>query len=74
MTASDTASIVLVSKGMGVFPLSKLQTVLLPEHVVYREFKEDFRRNMGIGIHSLKAAPPAQKEFVKVAQKAAEKV
>lgn len=74
MTASETVSIALVSQGIGVFPLSKLQTILLPEHVVYREFKEDFHRNMGIGIRSLKVASPAQKGFIKSAQKAAEKI
>lgn len=74
MTASDTASIALVSRGMGVFPISRLQTARLPDNVVWREFKEDFHRNMGIGLRSLKSAPPAQKEFVKVAQSAAEKI
>lgn len=72
-TASETVSIALVSQGIGVFPISKLQTMLLPSQVVYREFKEDFQRSMGIGIRSLKTAPPAQKEFVRAAKKAAEK-
>ena len=71
-TASETASIALVSHGIGVFPLSKLQTALLPDHVIYREFKEDFQRNMGIGIRSLKSVPPTQRAFVQATQMAAE--
>lgn len=72
-TASETASIALVSNGMGVFPLSKQQTNLLPENVTFREFKEGFNRNMGISLRSLKTASPAQKEFVQFARTAAEK-
>ncbi|MBQ9016316.1 MAG: LysR family transcriptional regulator [Firmicutes bacterium] len=71
-TASETASISLVSHGMGVFPFSKLQTKLLPANVTFREFQEGFYRNMGISLRSEKDASPAQREFIRFAKACAE--
>lgn len=67
-SASDAASFAMVSNYLGVYIISELQLPLLPANVTTREFEDDFSRTIGIAIKSTKAATPAQKEFIRIAQ------
>ncbi|MEA4893529.1 MAG: LysR family transcriptional regulator [Peptococcaceae bacterium] len=69
--ASDVAAMALVSNGRGVSIISSLQVNILPDHVVAREFEGDLGRNLGIAVKSIKHAPPAIREFIRVARETA---
>lgn len=64
--ASDNAVFSMVSDNFGMYIISKLQLPQLPPNVVFREFEENVRRNIGICVKSLKHASPTLKEFVKI--------
>ena len=63
--ASDNAVFNMVSDDFGMYIISKLQLPQLPKNVVFREFKEDIQRNLGICVKSLKQSSPTLKEFVR---------
>ncbi len=67
--ASDTAGIALTGQNQGVYIMSNLQTSLLPDSVVSREFEEGYYRTMGYTVKSLKNATPALAEFIRTTEK-----
>ena len=69
--ASDIGAISLVATGVGVSVISSLQTSFLPYTVVAKPFTEDFGRNLGLTVKSLKHTSPAIKEFVRISKETA---
>lgn len=69
---SDSASVSLVSRNIGIAVISSLQKRLLTEDVIYKEFDGDFYRTLGICIKSLKYSTPAVKELINFSIKIAE--
>ncbi|MDO4545027.1 MAG: LysR family transcriptional regulator [Bacillota bacterium] len=64
--SSDSAGISMVSKNLGSYIISdiEMQTKLLNDSIIIKEFKEDIYRTMGIGVRSIKDASPALKELI----------
>jgi hypothetical protein len=54
--------------------ISRLQVDRLPESVIAKDFTEDFHRNLGIAIKSIRHTTPAIKEFIRISQEVAEKM
>lgn len=65
---SDDAAISMVSAGLGIYIISDMQCVRLPENVVKKSFSEEVTKVKGIGIKSVKTASPAIKELVKISK------
>lgn len=63
-TASDKASVSLVAKNLGVYVISRIQAVNLPDSVVVKKFKEDFTRTLGMAFEPSKSARPVLKHFI----------
>ena len=70
--ASDTAGIALVSEKQGVYVVSKLQSKVIPSHIIVKEFQEDIHRNIGFAVRSMRNITPALNEFIKTAKIIAE--
>ncbi|MDO4545729.1 MAG: LysR family transcriptional regulator [Bacillota bacterium] len=69
--ASDTGAISMVAENLGVYILSKIQSSLLPDNVVIKEFSENVYRTLGIGIRSSGSLTPSLKKFILMSQELA---
>ncbi|SFP15176.1 DNA-binding transcriptional regulator, LysR family [Oscillibacter sp. PC13] len=71
---SDVAAMSLVSDGLGISVSSSLLQDILPRNVVARELEGGFGRNLGIAVKSLRQAPPAVRELIRISKKAAQQM
>lgn len=72
-SASDFASLAMVSIDLGIYIVSELQASLLPSNVVIRSFKDKITRNVGVASRSAKEQTQIQKEFIALTQSFIEK-